>query len=124
MTVPDLPRYQDLLWPTVVALRDLGGSGSIEESVEQGQEQCAFTEEQQSVLHKDGPTTEIEYRLAWARTYLKGMGLADNSQRGVWSLTDEGRTATEDRIEPLRQEYILRTREKRLARAAAEASDS
>jgi restriction system protein len=43
----------------------------------------AYTEDQQAVLHKDGPSTEIEYRLAWARTYLKGMGLADNSQRSL-----------------------------------------
>lgn len=26
-----VPRYQDLLWPTLVALRELGGSGSIAE---------------------------------------------------------------------------------------------
>jgi hypothetical protein len=25
-------------------------------------------------LHNDGPETKIGYRLAWARTYLKGMG--------------------------------------------------
>lgn len=39
MTTPDLPRYQDLLWPTIVAMRDLGGSGSIEEIVERVLEQ-------------------------------------------------------------------------------------
>ncbi|HEX9517260.1 MAG TPA: winged helix-turn-helix domain-containing protein [Streptosporangiaceae bacterium] len=35
-------------------------------------------------MHNDGPETEIGYRLAWARTYLKGMGLLTNSARGVW----------------------------------------
>ena len=25
------------------------------------------------MLHGDGPSTEIQYRLAWARTYLEGM---------------------------------------------------
>jgi hypothetical protein len=43
-------------------------------------------QEQQSVLHKDGPKTEIEYRLAWAKTYLKGMGLLDNSTHAVFGL--------------------------------------
>jgi restriction system protein len=71
-----LPKYQDLLWPTILALRDLGGSGSIEEIVEKVLELGDYSAEQQSVLHKDGPSTEIEYRLAWGRTYLKGMGLA------------------------------------------------
>ena len=36
--------------------------------------------EQQAVLHGDGPGGEIAYRIAWARTYLRGMGLADNSR--------------------------------------------
>ncbi len=52
--------------------------------------QQGFSDVQQDVLHNDGPETEIGYRLAWARTYLKGMGLLTNSARGVWALTDEG----------------------------------
>ena len=32
-------------------------------------------------------TTEVEYRLAWARTYLKLYGLLENSARGIWALT-------------------------------------
>jgi restriction system protein len=113
MSLPGLPKYQDLLWPTILALRDLGGSGSIEEIVEKVLELGDYSAEQQSVLHKDGPSTEIEYRLAWGRTYLKGMGLAVNSQRGVWSLTDEGRNVVESELEPLRQAYIVRKREER-----------
>ena len=31
--------------------------------------------------------TEVAYRLAWARTYLKKYGLLENSTRGVWALT-------------------------------------
>lgn len=113
MSLSGLPRYQDLLWPTILALRDLGGSGSIDEIVEKVLELGDYSAEQQSVLHTDGPSTEIEYRLAWGRTYLKGMGLAVNSQRGVWSLTDEGRNVVESELEPLRQAYILRKREER-----------
>jgi restriction system protein len=128
MSLPSLPRYQDLLWPAILALRDLGGSGSIEEIVERVLEQGDYDAEQQSVLHKGGPSTEIEHRLAWARTYLKGMGLAVNSQRGVWSLTDEGRNVVESELEPLRQAYILRNREARRSGSSsgadAEASEA
>jgi restriction system protein len=38
------------------------------------------------VLHNDGPEMEIAYRPAWARTYLKGIGLLTNSAPGVWAL--------------------------------------
>lgn len=108
-----LPKYHDLLWPTVVALRGLGESASIEELNEQVVKDGGFSDQQQAVLHKDGPSTEIEYRIAWARTYLKGMGLADNSTRGVWSLTEHGRHVIEDEIMPLRAQYIAETRARR-----------
>lgn len=113
MTVT-LPQYHELLWPTIVALRALGDSASIEELNERVVKDGDFTEAQQAVLHKEGPSTEIEYRIAWARTYLKGMGLADNSTRGVWSLTEQGRHVTPDQIAPLRGQYIAATREARL----------
>jgi restriction system protein len=41
------------------------------------------------VLHGEGPTTEIEYRLAWSRTYLKKYGLLENSTRGVWAISND-----------------------------------
>jgi restriction system protein len=56
--------------------------------------------------------TGVQYRLAWARTYLKGMGLLTNSQRGVWSVTELGETVAEDQIPTLRAEYIASTRKK------------
>lgn len=102
----EIPPYQDFLWPAVVALRTLGGSASIDELLEQVIVQQGYSEEQQAVLHGDGPRTEIGYRLAWARSYLKGMGLADNSQRGVWSLTEAGLNVEPEQIQPMRQQYI------------------
>ena len=76
---------------------ELGGSASISEIIETVILREGFSEAQQSVLHHDGPGTEIGYRLAWARTYLKGMGLLTNSSRGVWALTEEG-AALSDRL--------------------------
>jgi restriction system protein len=111
-----IPAYNELHWPTVVALRRLGGSASIEEIVEAVIELEGFTEQQQQVLHGDGPGTEIEYRLAWARTYLKGMGLLDNSRRGVWSLTDAGRSVQQDQMVDLHKQYLSQYREERRRR--------
>ncbi|MDR2929764.1 MAG: restriction endonuclease [Propionibacteriaceae bacterium] len=118
-----VPRYNDMLWPTVEALRLLGGSGTIEEvndAVIGGEH---YTEEVQGVLHGDGPGTEIAYRLGWARTYLKKMALADNSERGVWSLTDKGRVVSEAEIEPLRQAVLKEKRSRRRDRKESEMED-
>jgi restriction system protein len=119
---PVVPSYVELLWPTLRAIRAIGDSGSIEEIVEKVIELEGFTEEQQSVLHVDGPGSEIQYRLAWTRTYLKGMGLLDNSARGVWALTDKGRDPTLDEatVLKLHAEYTAQLRAGQRARRKAE----
>lgn len=90
MAVAEVPQYSEMLWPVLQAVAELGGSASIGEIVETVIKREGFTDDQQAVLHNDGPETEIGYRLAWARTYLKAMGLLTNSARGVWALTDDG----------------------------------
>ena len=85
--VKDLPLFHELIKPLVKALIALGGSGSIEELNGKVFEIAKLTNEQVTIPHGDDHRTEIEYRLAWARTYLKGYGLLENSSRGIWSLT-------------------------------------
>ena len=105
-----VPSYQDLLWPTLRAVIAIGGSGRISEINQAVVERGGYSEVQQAVLHGEGPQTEIEYRLAWARTYLKGMGLLDNSARGVWSATQAGRDAGEHELVELHADYARRAR--------------
>jgi restriction system protein len=126
MAAGDVPPYHELLLPALQAVGELGGSASISEIVETVIKHEGFSDAQQAVLHNDGPETEIGYRLAWARTYLKGMGLLTNSLRGVWALTDEGTalltdpSATDDqrseRIQELRARYLTEMRTARKAR--------
>lgn len=92
MASTDLPQYPDLLWTTLQAVAELGGSASISEIAETVIKREGFSEEQQAILHKNGPQTEIEYRLAWARTVLRWIGLLSNSSRSVWAVTDEAKT--------------------------------
>lgn len=112
-----LPTQEQLLWPTLEAVRVLGGSGRIDEIDEKAIELGRFTEEQQAVPHRDGPKMELEYRLAWARSMLKWVGLIDNSVRGVWSITDLGRQASEADVErrykERRAEHLRTRRERR-----------
>lgn len=103
-----VPPYSELLWPTLGAVEALGGSGAIEEIVGEVVKRERFSEAQQQVPQGDGPQSKLEYRLAWARTYLKFMGLLENSSRGVWALTDRGRSVTEDEILPMHREYTRR----------------
>jgi restriction system protein len=118
-----IPPYNELLWPTLGAVRDLGHTAKLDEVDEYVIEAEGFTEEQMAVLHKDGPRTEIEYRLAWARTYLKGMGALDNPARGTWVTTDLGRSISEAEIEDRWKAYRLkRAEQRRKKKKAAQAA--
>lgn len=119
--VPNIPA---LLWPTLRGIRDIGGSGTIDEINDRVVELESFDEAQQAVLHLDGPRTEIEYRLAWARTYLKGMGALVNSERGIWSVTETGREVAEADVPRLLRDYQLALRNARLARRSKSSDPS
>src|SRR5215218_1899195 len=114
-----IPPYLDLLWPTLRAVRELGHSAKLDEIDERVIEAEGFSDEQLAVLHKDGPRNEIEYRLAWARTYLKGMGALANPARGTWVTTERGKVMFEEEIEPLRKEYLLKLAKERKRKALA-----
>ncbi|PPD53652.1 MAG: restriction endonuclease [Methylotenera sp.] len=89
-----LPSFDGLMIPLVSALNELGGSGSIEEIYSKVIEITKFSENILNQLHdpEKSSQTEIGYRLAWARTYLKKFGFLENSSRGVWALTEKARS--------------------------------
>jgi len=83
----NLPTFDELIIPTLKAIIKLGGSGNIEEINENVYQIANISEETLQILHdENGLQSEVDYRLAWSRTYLKKYGLIDNSGRGVWAL--------------------------------------
>jgi len=89
-----VPKFDELMNPTLQALKRLGGSGSIDELVPEIVKFLNLPQEVAEVPHGTTGRTELEYRAAWARTYLRNAGYLDNSERGVWALTPKG-TQTE-----------------------------
>jgi restriction system protein len=90
----EVPKYHDLMNPTLQALRNLGGSASNQELAEEVIQLLKLPSEVTEIPNKSTNETLLEYRLAWARTYLKKVGLVTNSERAVWALTPEGREVT------------------------------
>lgn len=84
----NIPSYDELIVPTVKAIISLGGSGSLEEINNKVYEIAKLKDDILQIPHGDaGTISEIDYRLAWSRTYLKKFGLLENSARGVWALS-------------------------------------
>ncbi|WP_072622444.1 restriction endonuclease [Spirulina major] len=109
-----IPPFDHFFEPTLTVLKQLGESGTIQEIYDRVCASGHFSEAQQSVLHKDGPQTEIAYRLAWARTYLKHYEAVENVSRGVWALTPKGQAL----------QTINQTQIKRFVTEKLKASDS
>ncbi len=86
----DIPTFDELMNPTLQALKRLGGSASIDELVPEIVRLLDVPQEVADVPHGTTGRTELEYRSAWARTYLRKAGLIENSERGVWALSALG----------------------------------
>lgn len=89
----DVPAFHELMWPTITALKSLGGSANNEELLAKVISIMNLSPEVQAVPHTDGRQSKVNYNLAWAKTYMKKAGLLDNSTRGVWTLTPAAKPA-------------------------------
>src|SRR3954453_4081310 len=92
---PTVPIFDALLWPTLKALKAMGGSASNDELLAKVIELESIPEHVAGSIHTDNRQTKLAYNLAWAKTYLKRVGAIENSSRGVWAVTETGERMTE-----------------------------
>lgn len=82
-----VPNFDALINPIFVALKELGGSGTNSEILERITSNLNIPDEVADYPHNGSSSlTELAYRAAWARTYLKKYGVIENSARAVWSI--------------------------------------
>ncbi len=81
--------YDDYFNPVLQALRDLGGSGSNQEITDKVCSNLQLSDKEIEKMHGNSNQTEVDYRIAWAKTYLKKFGILENSQRGIWSFIND-----------------------------------
>lgn len=132
MKPDDLPRYDDLLMPTLRVLASLGGSGTISEIDDAVFASSGLSEAALSVVYEKSGAPIFPDRCSWARSYLKMAGLLGSGGRGVWVLTEAGRnqlsTGSDDAVRRLvANAYNERAqiyRERAVARAATQSGTS
>lgn len=115
-------KYDDLFNPTLTALQNLGGSGSVPEIEEQVATILKLTDEQINEIHR-GNTSKFTYRLAWARNYLKRYGFLENSSRGVWALTEEGIKSKSVDKEAVKRKVVAEDKQERLIKGKANTTE-
>ncbi len=105
--------------PLLDALRGLGGSGTPDEVVERIAKDLKVPDAVQNELLPSGQP-RFRNQVAWARFYLVREGLLDSSKRGVWSLTERGRSTflSLDQSREIFQKWVRLFQEERRAKAA------
>jgi len=88
------------MWPVIQAVKELGGSGTIQALLGKVVELEKIPEAVQRVPSTQR-RTKLAYHLAWALTKLKKWGALDNDSRsrGVWAINAKGGTLTKDQAQ-------------------------
>lgn len=88
--IAQVPNYAILIEATFLALKELGGSGHNDEINKKVYDILKVPNSILEILHTGRTSfSEIDYRLAWARTLLKNYGAIINSARRVWVISPE-----------------------------------
>lgn len=79
--------FPEVVKATFDALKELGDSGSNQQINEKAIALCQDAHPDKTIdrLRPNGKS-ELEYRIAWARTYLKDYGVLENIARGSWAI--------------------------------------
>lgn len=120
MRISDLPKYHELMKPTLIALSKIGGSASLNEINDSVIDLLGLPAEAVEIQYDSGAGAVIPDRLSWARSHLKAARLLDSGGRGVWLLTDEGRQAADWPEEKLKKTVAQAVKEQQEARKKSE----
>jgi restriction system protein len=84
-----MPKIAELIEPLLRVLSR--GTTLSNDEIRRGViQELLISEEVAEKIHS-GKRSELEYRLAWARTRAKGLGLIEPTSRNTWRITDLGR---------------------------------
>jgi len=120
MSQVPIPTQKELYNPTLQVLHNLGGSGTNQEIYDEIVKIMNLTDEQTQILHPGGSgviRTEVGYRVGWAKTYLKKVGLLENPRLAVWALTEKGRSTRQVNPDEVGRTVTQMIKEKREQKA-------
>ena len=94
------PEFIRFFRPILTLLLESGGSGTPAEIVDRSIEIANISEAEQEAVNRNGQS-RIKNQVHWARQYLVWDGYLDSSKRGIWSLTEKGKSVEIRNINPL-----------------------
>jgi restriction system protein len=114
----ETPKYYEFMNPILQALRDGWGTLTNDEIVDAVVTRMQLPDEVLERKQRGHNVSEAEYRIAWAKSYLKQAGYLTQSERGVWALTPKGKDTPKINeraiVTAIRKAYLARRKEKSL----------
>lgn len=83
------PQFLEYVNPVLKALQNNGGAGNSSDIIDQVIDSIEISEDELAETISNGQS-KVRNRVNWARFYLFKAGYIDNSQRGIWRLTNIG----------------------------------
>jgi restriction system protein len=114
----ETPKYYEFMNPILQALREGGETLTNEEIVDAVVTRMRLPDDVLERKQHGHNLSEVEYRIAWAKSYLKQAEYLTQSERGVWALTPKGKGTTRINeraiVTAIRKAYVTRRKEKSL----------
>ena len=102
----NLPTRNELMTPTIEAIKKLGGSANTDEIYEKIVEDLHLSDTLLEVINGKTGQSELQYNLAWVRTVLKNKGILAKGGKGIWVLNGESSINVVDEISPKIEEEV------------------
>lgn len=83
------PEFLKYINPVLTTLQANGGAGNSSNVIEQIIERLGISDAELEEVTSNGQS-RVRNQIQWARFYLFKAGLIDNTQRGIWRLTNDG----------------------------------
>lgn len=100
-----VPTHQDLLWPSLLALKD-GKEQTLDDIFHFSSQALHLNKEDLEIRMKNHGMGVVRYRINWAMTYLTKAGLTSRVRRGTYKITEEGRDLLDKELGRIDANYL------------------
>lgn len=102
-----IPSYEDFMYPLLKIFKD-NKSHKTSEFHEQLADYFELSDEDKNEYLPSGKQLVYKNRIGWARTYLYKAGLIDQIKRGLYKITERGRSVLNDpKVEGIDKEFLM-----------------
>ena len=113
-----LPKWDDLMWETLQALRDMPMPVTINAASDAVSDRLNLTDDQRSIPSHDQRWSYVRFQVGFVMSDLKGIGALDQPKRRLYNLTADGADLSKEDMVHRHARRNQEIREKRRARKA------